>query len=92
MTPEELIAKSQTYSDSSQQIHEMLEKLTALQGDIADQWKGKAFEGFNEQFNQLTPQVRNFADLLQDIQIQLQKTAEAVEQQDQALSQNFGLR
>ncbi|MEK4801144.1 MULTISPECIES: WXG100 family type VII secretion target [Oceanobacillus] len=92
MTPEELIRKAKTYGDSSQMIHDILTNLTNLQVQLEAEWKGAAFEGFNAQFNELSPKVQNFSELLKDIETQLQKTAEAVAQQDQALAQNFGLR
>lgn len=63
-----------------------------MQNELRGEWEGRAFQGFDEQFNQLKPKVQNFAQLMHDIQIQLNKTADAVAQQDEQLSQNFGLR
>ncbi|MFC4620316.1 WXG100 family type VII secretion target [Camelliibacillus cellulosilyticus] len=92
MTPEELKAKAKTYGDSGSQIEDILSKLTTLQSQLRAEWEGRAFEGFDNQFNELRPKVQNFAQLMHDIQAQLTKTAEAVAEQDQLLSQNFGLR
>ncbi|PGS88143.1 WXG100 family type VII secretion target, partial [Bacillus cereus] len=47
---------------------------------------------FDQQFNQLKPKVQNFAQLLQEINMQLNKTAEAVSRHDEDLSRNFGLQ
>lgn len=92
MTPEELKSKATRYGQASQQIEHILRDLTNLQNELRGEWEGRAFQGFDEQFNQLKPKVQNFAQLMHDIQIQLNKTADAVAQQDEQLSQNFGLR
>lgn len=92
MTPEELKSKATRYGKSGQEIEQILRDLTILQNDLRGEWEGRAFERFDDQFNQLKPKVQNFAQLMHDINTQLNKTAEAVAQQDQQLSQNFGLQ
>ncbi|MFV8828656.1 WXG100 family type VII secretion target [Alkalihalobacterium sp. APHAB7] len=92
MTPDQLQAKAKRYGQSSQQIDQILRDLTNLQEELRGEWEGRAFERFDDQFRELSPRVQDFSRLMQDIETQLTKTAEAVAQQDQALSQNFGLR
>lgn len=92
MTPEELKSNAQVYGQGSDQIDEVLRKLRNLQDQLRGEWEGRAFEGFDDQFRQLEPKVQDFSQLLMEIQTQLQKTAQAVQEQDEALSQNFGLR
>ncbi|MGC4376897.1 WXG100 family type VII secretion target [Fictibacillus sp. Mic-4] len=92
MTPEELKAKATRYGQSAQQIEQILKDLTNLQNELRGEWEGRAFERFDDQFNELKPKVQNFAQLMHDINTQLNKTAEAVAQHDEQLSQNFGLR
>jgi len=91
MTPEELKAKARRYGQSSQEIEAILSRLKSLQSELSAEWKGRAFEQFDVQFGQLEPKVRDFAHLMQEINEQLNRTAEAVAQQDEALSRNFGL-
>lgn len=91
MTPAELTAKAKRYGQSSQQIEQILTDLTNLQDDLRAEWEGRAFEQFDVQFKELTPKVRNFAQLMQEINEQLTKTADAVAQHDEQLSRNFGL-
>lgn len=92
MTPEELKAKAQRYGQAGQQIEQLLRDLTNLQNELRGEWEGRAFQGFDDQFNQLKPKVQNFAQLMHDINTQLNKTADAVAQQDEELSRNFGLQ
>jgi len=92
MTPEELKAKAQRYDNAGQLIEQLLRDLTNLQNELRGEWEGRAFQGFDDQFNQLKPKVQNFAQLMHDINTQLNKTADAVAQHDEELSRNFGLQ
>ncbi|WP_077310017.1 WXG100 family type VII secretion target [Terribacillus halophilus] len=92
MTPEQLQNHAKTYGTSSQRIDDVLNTLSNLQDQLRQEWEGRAFDRFDDQFVQLRPKVQEFSQLMLDIQAQLEKTAQAVQEQDQALSQNFGFR
>lgn len=92
MTPEQLKQRAKVYYNSGITIEDMMNKLNQVQTQIASEWEGRAFERYDEQFRQLAGEVEKFAQLMFEIDQQLQKTAEAMAQQDEALSQNFGLR
>lgn len=86
MTPEEVRGLSTVYNTSSQEIQEMLGKLQATQGKLAQTWEGDAFNSFEEQFNNMKPTVQKFGQLLEDVYQQLQKIAQIVENTDQEIS------
>ncbi|MBN4916995.1 WXG100 family type VII secretion target, partial [Staphylococcus sp. EG-SA-23] len=44
------------------------------QGEIAANWEGQAFSRFEEQFQQLSPKVEKFAQLLEEIKQQSSKS------------------
>jgi len=92
MTPQELKNKARKYGTSGDHIDTMLGELNSLQDQLRSEWEGKAFQQFDAQYEQLKPKVKNFADLLRAIKDQLDATANAVEQQDEQLSKNFGLQ
>src|SRR5690625_392042 len=92
MSPEELKITANDYGRSHETIMTMLTELKGTQQKLSEQWEGRAFESFENQFEQLRPKVEEFAQLMEEIQHQLNKTAEAMADQDQALSQNFGFR
>ena len=91
MSPAELKEKAKRYGRSGEQIDQILKDLNNLQTDLRAQWEGKAFNKFDDQFIDLRPKVQNFAELMRQIDDQLTRTAEAVAQQDEELSRNFGL-
>src|SRR5699024_4427877 len=92
MSPEELKGTAQDYGKAYETINTMLTELRGTQSNLAAQWEGRAFESFDQQFEQLSPKVEEFGQLMEEIKVQLTRTAEAMAEQDQALAQNFGLR
>ena len=92
MSPEELKITANDYGKNYETLMTMLSELRGTQQKLSDQWQGRAFESFEVQYDQLKPKVEDFAILMQEIQEQLNKTAKAMADQDQALSQNFGFR
>jgi WXG100 family type VII secretion target len=92
MTPEQLQNHAKRYGKGSQTIDDVLTDLSNLQVQLRAEWEGRAFDRFDDQFIQLKPKVQEFSQLMLDIQQQLEKTAQAVQEQDEALSQNFGFR
>ena len=73
LTPEDLRASAQRYAQGSQQV-------------IDANWDGSAFDSFEAQFNELSPKIKQFAQLLEDINGQLIKVADIVEQTDQDIA------
>ena len=60
----------------------MLTALTQEQAVIDENWDGTAFDSFEAQFNQFSPKITQYAQLLEDINQQLLKVADVVEQID----------
>jgi WXG100 family type VII secretion target len=85
VSPETLQSRAREYGKASNDITTILNNLQRLQDTLRGEWEGAAFQGFDNQFNE------NFAELMQQINTQLDKTAQAMQQNDQALSRNFGL-
>lgn len=90
MSPEELRQRAKTYKDKSNDIDSILNQLSNLQETLRSEWEGKAFEGFDQQFQQLKPKVQDFSQLLLDINGQLEQTATALQTQDETLGRGFG--
>jgi len=67
LTPEELRTSANRYTEGSENVTQVLTTLTNEQAIIADNWDGSAFDSFEAQFNELSPKIKEFAQLLQDI-------------------------
>lgn len=90
LTPEELRTSAQKYIAGSQQVTDVLTSLTQEQAVINENWDGAAFESFDAQFNELSPKIQEFAQLLEDINAQLIKVADIVEQTDADIAAQIG--
>ena len=86
LTTEELRTSAQKYTQGSEEVRQVLRTLSSEQEVIRDNWKGSAFESFDQQFTELSPKIEEFAALLDAINAQLNKVAEIVEQNDQDLA------
>ena len=73
LTPEDLRQSAQRYAQGSQDIDQILTTLTHEQQVIDANWDGSAFDSFEAQFNELSPKIKQFAQLLEDINGQLTK-------------------
>lgn len=92
LTPSELRSDAVTYGNCGSDIEEILRKLQQLQEKLRGDWEGAAFERFDDQFQELSPKVVMFADLMHDIKKQLEDTAHDLEEFDQKLSGRFGFK
>lgn len=92
LTPEELRASAQKYTDGSAQVREVLLTLTNEQAIIAENWDGHAFDSFDAQFNELSPKIQQFSELLEAIKHQLITVADTLEETDAALASGISNR
>lgn len=90
LSPSELRTSAQKYTEGSQQVNEILQKLQSEQNTISSNWEGSGFESFDAQFSALKPKVSEFAELLEQINQQLNQVAQIMEETDQNISSAIG--
>ncbi|MGT2965097.1 WXG100 family type VII secretion target [Streptococcus acidominimus] len=91
VSPETLKTRAKEYGRAANDINQILNNLQRLQDTLRSEWEGEAFNGFDNQFNELKPKVQNFAELMQQINVQLDKTADIMTENDLAIKSGFGL-
>ena len=91
VTPEQLKEQAQVYTRSKEQIEQAIQSVNSMNSQIAEEWKGQAFNAYLEQYNQLYTQVQKFEELLASINQQLNTYAETVAERDAQDSASFGL-
>ena len=91
VTPEQLKSQAKVYTQSQQQIQDAIRKVNSMNQQIAQEWKGQAFQSYLEQYNQLEGNVKKMEELLLSINSQLNKYADTVAQRDQQDAGSFGL-
>ncbi|NAA54099.1 WXG100 family type VII secretion target [Enterococcus faecalis] len=90
VTPEELKAQAKVYQQASDQMNQAINKVNSTNQQMAQQWKGQAFQSYLDQYQQLEGNVKKMEELLVSINQQLNKYAETVAQRDQQDAQSFG--
>ena len=86
LSPEELRTSATKYTDGATSVRDILSNLTREQGIISENWDGTAFDAFEQQFNELSPKVSQFAELLDSINTQLNGVASTIEDTDSSIA------
>lgn len=91
VTPEQLKSQAKVYSQASTQLQEAMLRVNTMNQQIAQEWKGRAFQAYLEQYNQLEESIKKMEELLKNIDRQLTNYATTVAQRDQEDAYSFGL-
>jgi len=91
VTPDQLRDQSRVYLEARDMVAEAKAKVDAMNNQIAEQWRGQAFQAYLQQFDQLAGHVRQFNELLVNINEQLNKYANTIEDRDRQDAGSFGL-
>ena len=83
VTPEQLKSQAKVYQQAASQIQDAIRKVNSMNQQIAQQWKGQAFQAYLEQYNQMER-------LLESINQQLNKYADTVAERDRQDAGSFG--
>lgn len=89
VTPEELMQQSKVYTQAKDGIESEIQKVNAMNSQIAEEWKGQAFQAYLEQYNTLKIQVNKFEELLVSINHQLDVYAQTVAERDTEDAKSF---
>jgi WXG100 family type VII secretion target len=90
VTPDELKSQAQVYITAKGEIEAAVQKVNSMNGTIAEEWKGAAFEAYLNQYDQLYKNVQQFEQLLESINQQLVAYADTVAERDAQDAQSFG--
>ena len=91
VTPNQLRDQSRVYLQARDMVTEAKSRVEQMNNQIAEQWRGEAFRAYLEQFNQIAGHVREFNELLGNINQQLNNYANMIEDRDRQDAQAFGL-
>ena len=86
VTPAELHEMATRYANESSEVESQIGELDGMIRQLEDMWKGESSRAFSEQYEQLRPSFVAMQKLLDDIHIQLNNTAKALEDADQQIA------
>ncbi|AKA71545.1 MULTISPECIES: WXG100 family type VII secretion target [Clostridium] len=92
ISPERMIERSRDYHQEAEKINEVINRMTSLISELQTEWEGQASASFANQFNELRPSFVNMHDLVETISHQLQQTGSAMQERDQEIASQFGVK
>ena len=92
ITPEQMVSKSKEYQNEAEIIGQVISKMDSLIDQLQGEWEGEASTKFADQYHELKPSFQKMQELTITIATQLQQTGQAMEQMDQDIAKQFGVK
>lgn len=92
ITPDQMVGRSKEYEAEGQAVSEVISKMDTLINELQSEWEGQASTEFANQFQELRPSFVKMHDLIETIAKQLYQTGMAMEQMDQDIANQFGVK
>jgi len=89
MTPEQMRTRAGEVRNQGEVFQEVINRMQGIINELQSEWEGQASRAFAEQFERLRPAFNDMRELVGDIAMQLDGTANAVEQLDQDIASRF---
>ncbi|GGL51868.1 WXG100 family type VII secretion target [Sporolactobacillus putidus] len=86
LTPEELRSYAAKYGQESSNTGELIGRLDGMINQLGQVWEGASSRAFKDQYERLRPSFHQMQQLLEDIDRQLAKTANILEETDQRIA------
>jgi WXG100 family type VII secretion target len=87
----QLKAQANVYNQACDDLDAARNRIDNMNGQITDQWKGQAFDGYMDQYAQVCTYFDKYRDLCRDIYTQLNNYADKMADRDYEDKQVFGL-
>lgn len=91
MTPDTMRTRANEYRTESQNVSDVISKMDSLLNTLLTEWEGSAAEAYAAKFEELRPSFVAARELIDDIALALDKTAEAVETTDSQIASQFSM-
>ena len=91
MTPETMRTRAGEYRTESENLQGVIDKMDSLLETLLTEWEGAASEAYSTKFGELRPSFVAAKELIDDITVALDKTAEAVESTDSQIASQFNM-
>ncbi len=89
MTPDSMRTRASEYQQQSDIVGEVITAMDNLLSQLLSEWEGAASEAYSDKYEELKPGFVSMQELIADICNALNKTADAVEQTDSDIANQF---
>ena len=91
MTPDTMRGRAGEYRTEAENVQNVIDKMDRLLDTLLTEWEGAASEAYANKFAELRPSFVKGKELIDDIAMALDKTAEAVESTDTQIANQFSM-
>ena len=91
MTPDTMRERAGEYRTEAEIVQSVIDKMDRLLETLLTEWEGSASEAYANKFAELRPSFVKGKELIDDIAMALDKTAEAVESTDTQIANQFSM-
>lgn len=91
MTPDSMRERAAEYQRQSDIVGDVIDRMDALLSQLREEWEGAASEAYEAKYGELRPGFVSMRELIAEICIALNKTAEAVERTDSEIASKFSI-
>ena len=91
MTPDTMRGRAGEYRAEAENVQNVIDKMDRLLDTLLTEWEGAASEAYANKFAELRPSFVKGKELIDDIAMALDKTAEAVESTDTQIANPFSM-
>ena len=91
MTPDTMRVRAGEYRTEADNVQSVIDKMDRLLETLLTEWEGSASEAYANKFAELRPSFVKGKELIDDIAMALDKTAEAVESTDTQIANQFSM-
>ena len=89
MTPEQMRTRAGEVRGNGETFQEVINSMQNIINELQSEWEGAASQAFAQQFDALKPSFNDLRQLIDDIGMQLDQTADAVETLDNEIAGKF---
>ncbi len=89
MTPDTMRSRAAEYRMQGGVVQEVIGKMDTLLQNLQGEWEGEASAAYAERYNELKPGFEKARELIEEIAVALEKTAQIVETTDSEIAAQF---
>lgn len=89
MTPDTMRTRAGEYRTEAEKVGDVITKMDSLLETLLSEWEGAASQAYADKFDELRPAFVDAQELIEDIATALDQTAQAVEDTDTEIANQF---
>lgn len=89
MTPDTMRTRAGEYAKEAQNVEDVIKAMDKLLSTLLTEWEGASSVAYNEKYKSLRPGFVAAKNLIDDIALALNKTAQAIESTDSTIANQF---